>query len=92
MIYLHMTTKLMVCHVADQDFDPTSGIYYLCMAVMISLVAAMQFNVVDQSLEELTLYSVGTVYLVYYVHQLYSVTYEITSILGIEVFRCKPKK
>lgn len=91
LLYAQMTTKLMVCHVADQDFSPVGPTYCVAMAALVAVVAGLRAQALDRSHEEPTLYAVGALCLGCYLHLLLSVSHEFTSILDIKVFRVKPK-
>lgn len=86
-----MTTRLLVCHVAEQNFSPSGPIFRISIAPLIVLVAGLRMGKFDQSHEELALYAVGALNLFCYLHMVRSVTNDVTSVLGIEVFRVKAK-
>lgn len=80
-----------MCHVADQNFRPTGAIFRLSISPLIALVAGLRAGVADESHEELALLGVGALNLFCYAHMVRSVTHDVTSVLGIEVFRVKVK-
>ena len=86
-----MATKLLVCDIAHQEFDPVGPTFKAAIVVLVLMVAGVNLAIFDQSHEDMVLMAVAAVYSVCYAHQLLSVTQEFTSILDIEVFRLKPK-